>query len=374
MLTLEANFLELLENSYAQRTIVRTEGILYSKSFNDPAQPTLIQLLNSGYTLHLDLQNLNIENRQKVWNELVKNQSIKKKSYNPFHYRRHSDQFGILHEEYNISWLDWSGMMWSYFNHHWHTQAFHHPDNYQIFRSSKQPELVMLRKLKVDKQTQVFQPKRDKNVISIQFFENIPTIFSSDIFSKSPDDYHKAANKKISCSRMLSCSAATLIALLIWGLFQYPPSTIFIIGLLATIGIPFFSYNIALLGIISLASIVISIIINYIYLTISPDVDINFWQTLNKIFYNVAFIVLPLMILICVPAAALNINLLIIAGIAGLFALYHYMCLNTWHTNETKSVYDITQGLFGFNHDKLPRNTQQSAQFGSEKSIKPASI
>ena len=35
------------------------------------------------------------------------------------------------------------------------------------------------------------------------------------------------------------------------------------------------------------------------------------------------------MILICVPAAALNINLLIIAGIAGLFALYHYMCLNT---------------------------------------------
>ena len=54
-------------------------------------------------------------------------------------------------------------------------------------------------------------------------FENIPTIFSSDIFSKSPDDYHKAANKKISCSRMVSCSAATLIALLIWGLFNIHP-------------------------------------------------------------------------------------------------------------------------------------------------------
>ena len=49
--------------------------------------------LNSGYTLHLDLQNLNIENRQKVWNELVKINPLKRNHTTHFITDNHSDQF-----------------------------------------------------------------------------------------------------------------------------------------------------------------------------------------------------------------------------------------------------------------------------------------
>ena len=115
---LKENFLNLVKQNNG-KIITRVEGI----NFVDTESITFEDLLTSGYTLQLDLQNLAPAERQKVWDELLKQISIKKLAYNPFPYRRSSDHFGVLHEEYNISWLDWSGMTWSYFNHHWHKQS-----------------------------------------------------------------------------------------------------------------------------------------------------------------------------------------------------------------------------------------------------------
>lgn len=357
MPSFEENFNHLVSELYSDRSLTRIEGALLQSE----DRPTFEELLTSGYTVHLDLQNLSSTDRMKVWAELVKNQEIKKNVFNPFKYRKNTDQFGILHEEYNISWLDWSGMLWSYCQHHWHTQAFKHPSNYNIFRASKNPELIMIRKRDALLTNSNLKPIRNENVISIQLFDNIPTI-NNDIHSEqSPVEYHQTAIKKITRLKAMTCSAATLVALLIWFLFQYPPSTAFFLGILAAIGIPFFTFDMALLAVVSLSSIIISIVINYIYTTITPESDINFWQTLNKVCYNVAFFVLPLMILICIPAAVLNINLLIIAAIAALFAIYHYLCLNEWYSKEDNEVTKLTDRLFPHHEPITPQDNEHTA-------------
>lgn len=351
---LKINFLKLVKANKG-KFIARTEGCF----FKEEAKLSFESLLTSGYTLHLDLQNLSPEEKQKVWDELLKQQSLKKLAYNPFHYRRNTDHFGVLHEEYNISWLDWSGMLWSYYNQHWHKQAFHHPDNYHVFRSSQQPDLIMLRKLDVDDTP--FKPTRNKNVISLQFFNKPIESLSYNMTDYDAKEYHEKALKKLTCDKALNCSSATLCALVIWFLFQYPPSTEFVLGLLAAIGIPFFPFSLALLGIISLASIVISIIINYVYTLFTPESDINFWQTLNKVMYNIAFFVIPLLILICVPAAVLNVNLLIIAGVAALFAIYHYVCLNNLHAKESETIVNQIASLFRTPNHEKPSPTHTSS-------------
>ncbi|MDG2348932.1 MAG: hypothetical protein P8L77_05675 [Gammaproteobacteria bacterium] len=356
-------FSELIQREYQKKAITRIEGKLINEYSEKP--PSFEQLIESGYTVHLDLQQLEPETRLQVWNKLINSQTLTKRTYNPFEYRKNTDQFGILHEEYNISWLDLSGILWSYMSHHWHKQAFHHPENYDIFRSTKEPELIMLRKQNVKPETQTFKATKDKNVISIQLLPNEIQSLNNKLFANTPDEYHKEAHQKLTRLKAMNCSFATLSALVIWFLFQYPPSTAFFLGVLATIGIPFFTFDLALLAIISLASILISIGINYIYSVLTPETDINFWQTLNKICYNIAFFVIPLTILICIPAAALNVNLLIIAGIAALFAIYHYICLNEWHNQESSSIVSRMASMFtttSNDHEKSIRDNTQSPE------------
>lgn len=322
--------------------LFRIEGQNYYEQ-----EHSLEAILDSGYTLHLDLQELSYENRKTIWGRLNANTDLKKLFYNPFPYRRSEDQFGNLHEDYKISWLDWSGMLWSFFNHHWYKQSFYHPANYHIFRSSEQPELIMIRKLG-NQQLDTVKPTHSANIFSMKFFNQ--TVNPSDNhFSKSPKNYHEQAKRKSTQLKAMRTSSASLIAIVTWFLVQYPPSTILFLTLLAIIGIPFLSFNIAMLAVISLISIIISIGINYIYTIMSPETDINFWHSLNKIMYNVAFFVVPLMIIICIPAQILNINLLIIAGIAALFALYHTMCLNDWYKDEVSFVSQLKRSLFGDN-------------------------
>lgn len=322
--------------------IKRLEGLAV------PSKYSMHDLLHSNYTLQLDLQNLNPEERQKVWQALTNNQTLTKTWLNPFTFRNNVDQFGAFHEEYKTSWFDFSGIFWSFCKQHWHKQAFHHPDNYYIFRSSKKPNLVMIQYYGTKYQTDnKFTPLKPKNVLSFQFFNKpINQINNEDTYAASAQDYHKKAIEKLILRKLHGSSSATLIALLIWFLVQYPPSTQFVLGLLASIGIPFFVYDIALLAIISLASIILSILINYIYTIMSPDVDIDFWKTFNMILYNLAFFVLPVIIFICLPAAALNVNLLIIAAIAALFAIYHFVCLNNLNRQEDKTTISFIESLF----------------------------
>lgn len=359
MPNLSKQFVAMMQRNKHQ-CLIRIEGM--HNFLKDDNQ--FDELLQSGYTVQLDLQQLASKEKKTFWSDLTKNVPLTHLKRNPFNYRATEDQFGQLHEEYHSSWLDIAGNIWAYCANFWYKQAYITDDNaFYVFRTHDQPNLIMLKYIGNDKKNLTKPTQETKNIISCQFFKSPLTALSSNLLSHSAEEYHKIALERDHLYKLKQSTWAVIISLLIWLTFQYPPSTAFFIGLLASIGIPFFPINLMLLATVSLTSIFAAIAINYLCdLLSSNGKDIIELQAINKLLYQAAFFIVPLCLLISSTMMCLQINLLILAFIALAFALYHYLCLNETFLNHKEKVSSYVDGLF-----KGSKNNEQHSEINSKE-------
>lgn len=358
---------------YRSKAITRLDGMI-CKQLDVDIRKRNQDLLYSGYTLHLDLQNLSKEEKRAVWKQLTEDTTLTHLAKNPFNYRGTEDQFGQLHEEYFTSWLDISGNLWAYFSNYWHQQAFITDDNaFYVFKTRDHPDLIMLKYIGDHKTTLSPKPKHTLNVVSTQFFKKKIQSLSNNSSSQSADAYHKTALQLDHLFKLKQSSIAVILSLLIWFLFQYPPSSTFFIGLLASIGIPFFPINLALLGTLSLISIFVAIGINYFCdLLTTKGQHIVELQTLNKILYQIALFVFPIILAASTLFVCFQVNLLLLSFIALAFALYHYLCLNDSFLSHKDRAASSMSSLFKGPMGHAQNPTHDSEHIELQEFKKPA--